>query len=138
MKKYAVVAMDEIIQGAATDFYTAASMNPVLGSADKFVAHVVVDNVSANGNITVQVEHSSDGRNWVPKNVNGGTPPTTVAEINAVGITAGVTNSDVRFTFSSDGSDTAPRPLLPLVRLRVRLTTTVTAHVKISVCGHDC
>jgi len=136
MKKYQAVIFDDIIHGGA-DVYTQAVFNELLGSTDLFGAQVIVDNADVAGSITVQAEHSGDGKTWVPKNINGGTPPATVAEINLAPLVTSATNSDVRFTMTSDGSDTSPRPLLPCARLRIRLTTTTRAHVKIIACGRD-
>jgi hypothetical protein len=116
--------LDEILHGAATDHYTANRYNELLGRPDKLTIHAIVDNADANGTLEVQIEHSADQRNWKSKN---GTP-----EIDDPASSI-LTSSAV----SSVGSDSGSNASLPFVRLRVRMTTTARAHVKIYVCGRD-
>ena len=74
------------------------------------------------GTITAQIEHSADGRNWSNKNV--------AAEILTA--TAAINATNVAF-----GSDTGSSPSLGFIRVRVQLTTSTAAHVKLWVTGRD-
>jgi hypothetical protein len=114
---------DEVIHGAATDYYTANKYNELLGRADKLTIQALVDNVeTGSGTISVRIEHSGDQRNWKPKN---GTD-----EIITVSISTSATTSTI-------GSDSGSTASLPFVRLRVVLATATRAHVKLFVCGRD-
>jgi hypothetical protein len=115
---------DETIHGAGTSFYTANRFNEILGRPDKLTVQAVVDNADANGTILVQIEHSADQRNWKDKNTN--------AEINNPASSISSTS-----TVSSVGSDAGTNASLPFVRLRVVMTTTARAHVKVFACGRD-
>lgn len=116
--------LDETLHGAGTDYYTANRFNELLGRPDKLTLQAVVDNADANGTILVQIEHSADQRNWSSKN---GTP-----EINNPASSISTTA-----TVSSVGSDSGSNASLPFIRLRVRMTTTARAHVKVYACGRD-
>lgn len=116
--------LDEVLHGAATDHYTANRWNEVLGRADKLTIQVMVSNADAAGTIAVQIEHSADQRNWLAKSTN--------PEINDPASSILTTS-----TVSSVGSDSGSNASLPFVRLRIRMTTTARAHLKIYVCGRD-
>lgn len=116
--------LDEVLHGAATDHYTANRWNEVLGRPDKLTIQAVVSNADAAGTIEVQIEHSADQRNWQPKNSSPeiDDPASSILTTSAV---------------SSVGSDTGSNASLPFVRLRIRMTTTARAHVKLYACGRD-
>lgn len=122
MRMLNTLAFDEYVQPTATAFYTPASQNDNLGRYDQLGLQVITDNANAAGSITAQIEHSADGRNWINKN---GT-----AEVNGATVATGQTNV-------AAGSDTGSSPSLGFVRVRVQLTTTASAHVKIWVTGRD-
>lgn len=124
MIAYSECVFDEVIHGAATDYYSANRYNEGMGRADKMTIQAITDNADANGTLTVQIEHSGDQRNWNSKN---GT-----AEINAV-----ASSIDTTATKSTVGTDSGSTASLPFVRLRVRTATTARVHVKIFVCGRD-
>jgi hypothetical protein len=122
MRKLTLMVFNDFVQGA-TAVYTPSEHNEALGTYDRLAFQVVVDSVNATGNITVQIEHSGDGRNWLNKN---GT-----AEINATAINAGATNN-------LSGYDSGAAPLLGLVRLRVQLGGAATqANVKVHAVARD-
>ena len=73
----------------------------------------------------MQVEHSGDGRNWVAKQ--------TVPEVGGSG-GAAILAGQVSTAY---GYDNGTLPSLPFVRLKVRLTTTTSAHVKVYATGRD-
>ena len=127
MKKFDLVVFDDLIHGAA-DVYTPDVWCETLGNADRLTIEAIVDNVDVSGTIIIQIEHSGDGRNWAPK--------AATAEINGVDITAGTINVARDKTTGSD-TETNPRPLLPFVRLRLRIQTATRAHVKLCVQGYD-
>jgi hypothetical protein len=80
MRKFTLVAFDDIIFGTGTNWYTSASFNDELGSADGLVLHAAPSFVSGTApTLTCQIEHSANGRNWVNAQ--------TTAEINGLGLT---------------------------------------------------
>jgi hypothetical protein len=128
MRKYNVRAFDDFVHTTAT-VYSTTDFNEVLGSADQLSLFAVVDSYSGAAgapNITVQIQHSGDGRNWVNKN--------PAAEINGAPIGAGM-------TAVASGSDGGTNPALGLIRLAVSLAAIGAAppgaHVRIWACGRE-
>jgi hypothetical protein len=128
MRKYNVRAFDDFVHGTST-VYSTADFNEVLGSADQLSLFAVVDSYSGAAgapNITVQIQHSGDGRNWVNKN--------PAAEINGAAIGAGI-------TAVAGGSDGGTNPALGLIRLAISLAAVgmapPNAHVRIWACGRE-
>jgi hypothetical protein len=100
-----IVAFDDMVEGTA-NVYSSAFVNLALGELESYSLEVVVDPVGTPpDNFTVQLEMSSDGRNWVSKNG----PP-------EVYMLAGAIQSYVAY-----GSDPGLLPALALVRVRVQL-----------------
>jgi hypothetical protein len=126
MRKQNTLVFDDLVYATSADVvWTDAKFNDVLGRFDQTSIIAVVDNVSGtNPTLTVQIEHSGDGRNWVAKN---GT-----AEISAKTITASTTTTLA-------GNDAGTTPSAAFVRLTVYLggTASPQAHVKIYVCNRD-
>ncbi len=115
-----LLAFDDAVNGT-TSTYSSAFTNLALAERDQYALQAVVDPDphAVPDNITIQLETSNDGRNWVSKN------PT--AEIfGAMGL--------VR-TWVFDGYDIGQRPAGAMVRVRVQLggAASVTAQVKIYV-----
>ena len=123
MRKMNFVVFDDYIP-SNVQVFTAQSLNDRLGLFDKLSIEAVADNVAGTSpTITVQIQHSSDNRNWVNKN--------TTAEINAAGISVGSTTPNA-------GSDTSSAASLGFVRLAITLGgSSPSAHVKIWVTARD-
>ena len=124
MRKYMKTVLNDFVVGT-TVVYTDTGNNDSLGSADKIAMHVVIDQVSGTSpTLTLALEHSCDGRNWVAKNVAG-------ADIIGQTLSASTTNS----FFASDAGTT---PFMGFVRIRVALGgTSPVAHVKVHLTGRD-
>lgn len=99
---------DETISGTSTIWYTPASTYDALGRGDGFAFAAAVYSVTATTTLTVQVEHSADGQNWINR---------SSAEINQS--IANASNTAIVATV-----DGALPVLLHLVRLRVQLSGT--------------
>jgi hypothetical protein len=121
MRRLNMLAFDDFVNGSTT-IYTKPELNAALGEHDMLALQAVVDQVNANGNITVQISQSADQINWKNKNAT--------AEINATAITTNTTNVLV-------GNDAGATPSLGFVRLGITLATTNQAHVKLWVTGRD-
>ncbi|APR86500.1 Hypothetical protein A7982_11849 [Minicystis rosea] len=123
MRTYTKTVFNDFVVGTGST-YTTSEHNKLLGSAGKIAFQVVGDQVSGTSpTLTLQIEHSSDGRNW--SNRSG------TAEINAQSLSSSATN----VLFASDAGAT---PLLGFVRLRIALGgTSPNAHVKITAVGRD-
>jgi hypothetical protein len=123
MRKANTLAFDDTVVGTTT-VYTPTGLNDALGACDKWAIQAVADLVSGTTpTITVQLQHSSDQRNWMNKN--------TTAEINAQNLSSSAT--DPKF-----GSDAGTTPALAFVRLAITLGgTSPQAHVKVWVCLRD-
>lgn len=62
-----VQAFDDIISGTSAAWYTPSSLSDQLGAADGFAIQACTTFVSGTGpTLTVQSEHSSDNRVWLP------------------------------------------------------------------------
>jgi hypothetical protein len=116
-----ILAFDDVVHGSA-DAYTSFEQWDQLGSLECHNVQVVLDQTSNVDGITVQVEVSNDGRNWVGKS------PTP--EIDNVSVSSGATQSLA-------GYDSGLAPGLAYARIRVRQRNnfgfTPPAHVKIWV-----
>lgn len=112
MKLFNIAAFDDNIAGTTTTWYSPATLNGDIGTADMLILQANASNVTGTApvGLTVRVEHSADGQNWV--SVSSGSP-----EINATDITPG-TGTPVNYGYVS-GVATV---LLSLVRLRIALT----------------
>src|SRR5262249_47086027 len=117
------IAFDEIVAGTVATC-TAYQIGDTLGRFDRLAFLVLADTVSGTSpTLTVAIEHSGDGRNFVAKN---GTP-----EVNGVALSARQTNVVV-------GADTGATRSQGFVRLRVQLGgSSPQAHVRIMVTIRD-
>jgi hypothetical protein len=104
--------------------YTSADLNSRLGQFDETAIQWVADNVAGTTpTLSIGIDHSADGRNWLPKEGSG----TTIT-----GVAIGGTN------ITSWSSDPGTVPSLGLVRLRVFLGgTTPSCHLKIYITQRD-
>lgn len=122
MRKFNILAFDDFISGAGTTVYTRPELFEKLAEVDKLALFPVTDQVTTAGTLTVRIQHSGDGLNWVNKNAT--------AEVNGVAINPSATNT-------AYGSDAGATPSLGFVRLALTLTTSTSAHVKLWVTGRD-
>lgn len=121
MRKQSNEVFNEYVSGAGP-FYTSQKHNDMLGKDDQLSIQAVVDDVDIAGTVTVQIQHSADGRNFVNK--------ATAAEINAATLQTNKANT-------ATGQDNGASPSLAFVRLAVSLATTTRAHVKLHVTTRD-
>ena len=120
------VVFDEFMLGNAV-YYTSEHFNHSLGQQGKLAIHCIVNNQNNSGAITVQIQHSGDGRNWLPKYSGNGeiSAPSNVAAAPSVA--------------SLVGFDQGATPSLALLRLAITLVAPCTAaNVRISATGRPC
>jgi len=126
MRHASWLVFDEYLQSTSPVGFTSQDLNSKLGMYDQLAIQAVVDNVTgAAGGFTVQIYHSSDGRNWLAKSATaeiGGSPAITL-----------VANSQMSYF----GYDTGTIPSLGLVQLKVSLGASSGAHVRVYVTGRD-
>ena len=116
-----MLVFDEEIYGT-NPVFTSDEHSEHLGRCDQLSLQAVIDKVSAAGSIAVQIQHSADGRHFVPKN---GSP-----EVSST-LTVGQTN-----VFS--GGDMSTAPTLGYVRLSISLSgASFSAHVKVYATMRD-
>lgn len=127
MRQFNATIFEDFVVGAtsSTPVYTAADLNKKLGWTDKLTIQVVADQVSGTSpTFSLQIEHSGDGRNWLPKVLSA-------PEINAVALSSA--SSSVFVT-----SDAGNIPSLGFVRFKIFLGgTSPVAHVKVHVTGRN-
>jgi hypothetical protein len=112
-----IVAFDDIVHGTS-NVYSSSFVDLALGELESLALQVVAEPLTTpSDNITVQIETSADGRNWVSKNSS--------AEVFL--LTPGATTS------STVAFDPGLRPSLGLVRLRVQLGGSSTCGAKIII-----
>jgi len=76
MRAANLLAFDEYLTSGAAVMYTSDALNAQLGAFDQLALMAVVDDVTPDPNLgssgfKVQIRHSADGRNWLPKNAFG-------------------------------------------------------------------
>jgi hypothetical protein len=124
VRRARLLVFDDVIVGTSA-VYSSTDFNDFLGQYDSLVLHAVVDNIQNASAITVQLQASADGRNWVIKN--------DVPEINNASVGAGQT--------SVAGVDPGTLGIGPgRVRLVVTIGTNLTspvAHVRVWAEGRD-
>jgi len=121
MKRLAALVFDDVIHGAGSIVYSSAKMEDLLGAADKLSFHVVCDNVTTSGSLALRLEQSCDRRNWIAKN--------SVDEVTCT-TTQGSTTQ-------AWGSDDGTKATLAFVRLKLTLSTSTIAHVRVYATGRD-
>jgi hypothetical protein len=127
MRQRTQTIFDDYIQPNST-VYTDARHNATLGEHDMLGLHALADNPTAAGTVSVYVEHSSEGRNWLFRSTNGTTVPTTPdlsLSMSGTGDFSHKMWSDACLGVSAVG------PLLSFVRLRLITTSAMGLHVKV-------
>ena len=66
MLTFNVLAIDEVLPGGITT-YSPAQLNELLGTSDRHTIVVVAAPIASAPRIQVTLEHSNDGRNWLPR-----------------------------------------------------------------------
>jgi hypothetical protein len=133
MRAANLLVLDENLQTGSSPAHTSDTLSVTLGSFDQLAIMAVVDDVVGGGDgFKVVVEHSADGRTWLPKSrsaseIGGGKPTLTNPLINLQG--GGQT--------AHFGYDAGSVPSLGLVRLKVDLGSTTSAHVRVYVTGRN-
>ncbi len=125
MRKQNIKVFDDFVYATAIDqVWTDASFNDVLGRFDQLSLIAIVDNAAGGAGCTfnAQIEHSTDGRNWIVKNA--------FPEVSGSMTLGGVA--------ILSGGDGGSLPSAGLVRLSVWVGNTGTAaHAKIYACQRD-
>lgn len=125
------LVFDEYLQSGNSPGSTSQDLNLPLGTYDQLAIQAVVDNVSGGGSgFAVQIYHSSDGRNWLPKNMPGGISTPEIGGTLPVVLATNAQNSYF-------GYDAGTIPSLAMVQLRVYLGASSGAHVRVYVTGRD-
>jgi len=126
VRRFNILVFNEFQYGT-TNTYSSDVRAALLGAFDHLSLFVVADQVGGPApTLTIQIEVSSDGRNWASNQ------PT--AEINGVALTAAVTN------VISAAATGLVRAHAALLRLRIALSSVgapPSAQLKIYVCGRD-
>jgi hypothetical protein len=131
MRAANLLAFDEYLTSGAAVMYTSDALNAQLGAFDQLALMAVVDDVTPDPNLgssgfKVQIRHSADGRNWLPKNAFG---------VTEIGGSTGITLVTGQHAYA--GGDAGTPPSLGLVQLRVDLGTARAAHVRVHVTGRN-
>jgi hypothetical protein len=124
MLVFNIKAFDDYFTNAGA-VYTSAELNNLLAKPDKLALMAVTDQVFGVTALTVQIEHSADGRNWVAKNGTAEIPSTLISTTATTVLT---------------GSDSGSSPSLGFVRLKLMLPIGgpgTATHVKLYVTGRD-
>jgi hypothetical protein len=119
MRSFILLAFDDFIVGTGA-VYTSAAYDELLATADQLALFAVTDGVTSSSGLSVQLEHSSDRRNWSNK--------VGTAEIDRASISSAATSL-------ASGYDAGTNPSSCFVRARLFLDGAVTAHVKLWITG---
>jgi hypothetical protein len=129
MRAASILAFDEHLTSEASIMFTSDALNARLGAFDQLALMAVVDDVTpgpggSSGGFNVQIRHSADGRNWLPKDDAG---------VVQIGGASGITLVGGQSAYA--GGDRGELPILGLVQLRVDLGAAQSAHVRVHVTG---
>jgi hypothetical protein len=134
MRQRTFTVFDDYIQpGSAV--YTDARHNTTLAEHDMLGLHALADNPNTGGTVSLYVEHSSEGRNWLYRANNAPSPgslPGTadlVLTMSAVGDFQHKMWSDACIGISN--ASLFVGPLLSFVRIRLVTSTLLGVHVKV-------
>jgi hypothetical protein len=138
MRRDQLLAFDEIISSGATA-YTPATLNQRLAAHEQIGIQVVIDNVAGTPSFDLWIEHSPDGRTWLPyAEIAQSFPPSMSVGAGDISFSSGSlgTNATYSRMYSAAALGVnrmnvagAPGPLLSNVRLSMKLGTGE-AHVK--------
>jgi hypothetical protein len=121
MRHFVVEALrDTFLYGSDVAIYTGGGLDSVLASADQLSLMAVVDEVTGSGSLSATLQHGPDQRSWV--DVTGGPHLSGAIAPSAVTTLAG------SFLASSVA-------LGPFVRVKLSLTTSTRARVRLVVTG---
>jgi hypothetical protein len=145
MRRSVYTVFNEYITTAAPPVnFTSSGLNDMLGSLDALGFEVVVDNSTGTATFDVWLDHSGDGRLWLPaRSLPNQTPPfygtgtgDVTGTITAGTIVAKFYSDCIRGVSKATPTATAHGPLLRFVRLTVALSAG-SAHVKIHIFQRD-
>lgn len=126
MKRFHSLVFDEVISLPNSPTTTSLDWAQKLASIDILQLFTVIDNVQGGGGtVAFTINHSPDGRNWLPK--NGG-----VADMTSNTLTTGTT----QFKDATD-PNWSTKVASGYVQIQMTLTTSTSAHVKLYVTGRD-
>jgi len=107
----------EVSAAVAGVVYTSPAFNAMLGAADQFALHAVIDNCAATDTVSYILEYSEDGRNWLQYD-----------EQPDLDVFPGAASN--HYIFYSN------RPNASLVRISLYLSPNVAKpHIRIHACG---
>lgn len=118
-RKFNITAIDTVLVNTAS-LYSDPALDSELAEASSFCVHTIVDQVSANASLIVELEHSNDRRNW---HFAAGTGA-------PFAITAGAVTNNI---FAA--ADTTA--LMAFVRVRLSFSINTSARIQVFVTGHD-
>ncbi|MBL9028529.1 MAG: hypothetical protein JNL21_40430 [Myxococcales bacterium] len=124
-RRFVELVFDDFVVGR-TAVFTPSRFDLLLGSVSRFALHLVADRVSGTGpGVSVQAQHSTDGRILSPMLVGGGSEiPTTPLSTTS--------------TTSITGYVDYPAGALRRVRLQILLDgTNPVARIKLYATGRD-
>jgi hypothetical protein len=147
MRRSIINAFDEVISLSTNSgvAYTSTALNDRLGGSDEISVFCVVDNAqgSGTGTFDLWIEHSGDGRNWLQvRDTTWTSPPTYSAGSGDISI--GSLSSSQTYVRAAAfrpsgatnmGGSNWQGPLLPYVRIAMKLGTYNSVHVKLHVTG---
>lgn len=136
MRRANFLAFDEYVPAGATSLapqFTTAELNTKLAQFDQLAIQVVIDNVTGSpiGSFDLYIEHSADGRNFVPVKSVANPPPPGSGDVSfGAGLSGGI---NVRW-----GAHDGDQPLLGHARFRMFFSNSSTAaHVRVFVTQRD-
>jgi len=121
MRRFNALVFDDLIIGGAS-VLTPSRYDAGLGQFDTLSLHAIVDDIDVGGSMSVFVDHSGDGVHWYTKSAGSAVLTATLA----AGVTA-----------SKTATEPAGELSMAFVRLRLALTTTGRARVRLYATGRD-
>lgn len=130
MRRSNLLVFNDVVLTTNT-IWTADELAPTLARYDQLVIFAVADNIPAPGTVTIQIQHSADGRNWINKSdyATGSTGGPGTPELSG-----GVSTA----TPYVKGYDYGLNPSLNLVRLQIQVEAAlVGCRLRVYVTARD-
>ncbi|MCC6554702.1 MAG: hypothetical protein IT372_17145 [Polyangiaceae bacterium] len=138
MRRAMFTVFDEFVPmgtSSAAPIFTSAEQNSKLAQFDQLAIQVVVDNVGGTplGGLDLYIEHSADGRNFMPVKAGAASPPASGGGDIVFTAPLSTTATNVKW-----GAHDGVTPLLGYVRFRIFFSNSTTAaHVRVLVTQRD-
>jgi hypothetical protein len=130
MRHFNATVFDEFVPSAlaTSPVYTSADLNTRLAQYDQIALQLIIDNFTVSTTVTIDFQHSADGRNWISK-------PNQAGLFNNLGTPSNAITAPgptILWTYDNGGT-----PSLGLMRIAFSTAIAAPLHLKLHVTARD-